>query len=207
MSQSRPGRVRGLAVAVVVAGLAVPFLASTGSAETVARQVARQVARPAAQPAAAAAAVLKCDVRTAPKHPIAFTPALRDAAARHTEGQGVLLLENCTSPSGTITDIKSGRLEVSGSATASCRGVADLTATGTATWRNGQGTSVGTSTLTASHPGSATLADNLLSGTVASGRLKGRTFSGSGTMTSDLNQCTTAAGFTQLTGTGQISFT
>ncbi|WP_043632862.1 hypothetical protein [Nonomuraea candida] len=203
MSQSRPHRVRGLAVAVVVAGLAVPFLASTGSAET----VARPAAPPAAAPAAAATAVLKCDVRTAPQHPIVFTPALRDAAARHTEGQGVLLLENCTSPSGTITDIRSGRLEVSGSATASCRSVADLAATGNVTWRNGQGTSVGTSTLTASHPGSATLADNLLSGTVAAGRLKGRSFSGTGTMTSDLNQCTTPAGFTQLTGTGQISFT
>lgn len=198
--QSCLSRTRGLALAAVTTAVAVPFLASTGSAQ--ATSGAAAFVAPAPAPAR-----LTCAARTAPNHPITLTPPLRDAAPQQTKGQGVILFENCTSPSGAITDIASGRMEVSGTAMASCRGVADLSGSGTVTWRNEQGQVVGTSKLTAKHAGSATLADNLLQGDVVSGRLNGRHFNGTGTMTSDLRQCTAPSGFTQLTGSGRISFT
>ncbi|SEM53033.1 hypothetical protein [Nonomuraea pusilla] len=207
--QSRLSRTRALALAAATAGLAAPLLAFAGSAQ--AAQAAGASSQAASGKAASAAAVreeaaLTCTMRTAPKNPIAFTPALRDAAAQQVKGQGVVLLEGCTSPNGKVTDIASGRLEVSGTATANCRGVADLSATGTVTWRDAQGQVVGTSQLTAEHKGAASLHDSLLQGDVVSGRLKGRHFSGSATMTSDLRDCTAPSGFTQLTGSGKMSF-
>lgn len=209
--QSCLSRTRGLALAAVTAALAVPFLASTGSAQATQGAAASTAVSSAAVSAfvapAPAPARLTCAARTAPNHPITLTPALRDAAPQQTKGQGVILLENCTSPSGAITDIASGRAEVSGTALASCRSVADLKAGATITWRNAQGQVVGTSSLSAQHAGSATLADNLLQGDVVSGRLNGRQFSGTGTLTSDLRQCTAPSGFTQVTGSGRISFT
>jgi hypothetical protein len=202
--QSCLSRTRGLALAAVTAALAVPFLASTGSAQATPGATAAVSAFVAPAPAPAR---LTCAARTAPNHPITLTPALRDAAPQQTNGQGVILLENCTSPNGAITDIASGRAEVSGTALASCRSIADLKASATITWRNAQGQAVGTSNLSAQHAGSATLADNLLQGDVVSGRLNGRQFSGTGTLTSDLRQCTAPSGFTQVTGSGRISFT
>ncbi|MER6943775.1 hypothetical protein ABT294_07100 [Nonomuraea sp. NPDC000554] len=198
--QSRLSRAHGLAIGAAAAALAVPLLASAGSA---------QAAQGAAAPTATARdeAALTCALRTAPKNPIAFTPALRDAAAQQVKGQGVVLLENCSSPNGTVTDIASGRLEVSGTATANCRGAADLSANATVTWRDAKGQVVGTSKLTSAHKGSVSLTDSLLQGDVVSGRLKGRHFNGSATtMTSDLRQCTAPSGFTELAGSGQLSF-
>lgn len=214
-------RTRGIAFAAATAALAVPFLAATGSAQATPGTAAFTASAPAPASASALAlasvpapasapalapARLACAARTAPNHPITFTPPLRDAAPQQTKGQGVILFENCTSPSGAITDIASGRMEVSGTAVASCRGVADLSGSGTVTWRDAQGQVTGTSKLSAKHAGSATPADNLLQGDVVSGRLNGRHFEGTGTMTSDLRQCTAPSGFTQLTGSGRISF-
>jgi hypothetical protein len=227
--QSCLSRTRGIAFAAATAALAVPFLATTGSAQATPATTAFSASAPAPTSASAlppasapapahalapahapasalAPARLTCAARTAPNYPITFTPPLRDAAPQPTKGQGVILFENCTSPSGAITDIASGRMEVSGTAVASCRGVADLSGSGTVTWRDAQGKVTGTSKLTAKHPGSATPADNLLQGDVVSGRLNGRHFEGTGTMTSDLRQCTAPSGFTQLTGSGRISF-
>ncbi|MEU0565442.1 hypothetical protein ABZ297_08640 [Nonomuraea sp. NPDC005983] len=193
--QSRLSRAHGLAIGAATAALAVPLLASTGTAQAAPTATARDEA------------VLTCAVRTAPKNPITFTPALRDAAAQQVKGQGAFLLENCSSPNGTVTDIASGRLELSGTATASCRSAADLSANATVTWRDAKGQAVGTSKLTSAHQGSVSLADSLLQGDVVSGRLKGRHFNGSATtMTSDLRQCTAPSGFTELTGSGQLSF-
>ncbi|MCA2176314.1 hypothetical protein LDL08_08975 [Nonomuraea glycinis] len=233
--QSCLSRTRGIAFAAATAALAVPFLATTGSAQATPATTAFTASAsaptsasalpPASAPAPAhalasahapesahapasalAPARLTCAARTAPNHPITLTPPLRDAAPQPTKGQGVILFENCTSPSGAITDVASGRMEVSGTAVASCRGVADLSGSGTVTWRDAQGKVTGTSKLSAKHPGSATPADNLLQGDVVSGRLNGRHFEGTGTMTSDLRQCTAPSGFTQLTGSGRISF-
>ncbi|PZG18934.1 hypothetical protein [Nonomuraea aridisoli] len=199
--QLRLGRARRIALAVVAAGCAAPFLAATGSAQT---------ATPAAAQTRAAAAaptdVLTCSVRTAPNNPVTFTPPLRDATPQLTKGKGAILLENCSSPNGKAPNIASGRMELSGQATASCRGLADLRATGTVTWRDAQGKVLSTSTLAAEHKGSATLADSLLKGTVTAGRFNGQSFSGTATMTSDLRDCTTPAGFTTLTGSGRLTF-
>ncbi|MFI7610497.1 hypothetical protein ACIBP6_04580 [Nonomuraea terrae] len=200
--QLRLGRARRIAIAVVAAGCAAPLLAATGSARTATPAVAQT--RPAA--AAAPTDALTCSVRTAPNNPVAFTPPLRDATPQLTKGKGVILLENCSSPNGKAPNIASGRMELSGQATASCRSLADLRATGTVTWRDAQGKVLSTSTLAAEHKGSATLADSLLKGTVTAGRFNGQSFSGTATMTSDLRDCTTPAGFTTLTGSGKLTF-
>ncbi|TDD11154.1 hypothetical protein [Nonomuraea diastatica] len=183
----------------MTAGLTFPLLVSTGPAQAESGTTAPAAAAPSE-------AVLSCAIRTAPKYPITFTPPLRDAAARHTEGKGVVLLERCSSPNGNLADIASGRMDVSITATASCRSVADLRATGTVTWRDANGRVAGTSKLTAPRQGGAAPGDSLLEGDVVSGRLTGRHFSGSATMTSDLRDCTVPSGLTELTGSGRLSF-
>lgn len=202
--RSRSGHLRRLAIATVTAGLAVPLLASAGSAQAAHTPAARTGTLGAPDPA-----TLICAMRTAPKFPITFTPPLRDAAAQPTEARGVILLERCSSPNGKAADIASGRLEITGSATASCRSATNVRGTGTVTWQDAQGKSVGTSKLTteSSQTAGSSPTDSLLSGSVSSGRLSGRQVGAMATPTTDLGQCTSPSGLSELSGAGRLSFT
>jgi hypothetical protein len=77
-----------------------------------------------------------------------FTPGI-GTGARAIQGRGSGVLDGCTSPDGTATDIQSGSIVVSGKGTAGCLGPVNGTVNTTVTWYSGPnltGNVVGTST-------------------------------------------------------------
>ncbi|MEV5237949.1 hypothetical protein AB0K89_02260 [Streptomyces cinnamoneus] len=167
-------------------------------------------AAPAAAPApvrSLAGTVLSCALRTPPGEPVTFRPAVT-GQMRQVSAAGTALLDHCSSPDGSQTGIKSGRLVVRGTALASCFAADRLNGSGTITWYSapGQhGRDLGTSQL---RPGARrsgyTPADSFLSGIVTDGRMKGRHVQGSAVPTTDVTGCA-ERGVRSVAGRGRIT--
>lgn len=208
---------RGLGVtAAAVLGLAL--VAAPSVAQPVAQPVAQSVAQGAsesgvgdiaaisrpAQPAATPHTVLTCSAKTV--KPITFDPPLTQRAQSVTT-RGAISLLNCTSPDNSHPRPRSGQLTFEGSGLATCTGVKNATGSGTITWKDAQGTKLGTSTVRPNlnaidsyNPGNA-----LLFGEITAGMLKGTRTSGRAIPTTDISKCSTT-GLTGVEGAGTMDF-
>jgi hypothetical protein len=160
----------------------------------------------------AAAAALTCTVSTMPGRPVTFSPPLRSYPQRMTS-RGTLRLTRCASPSGAARRRASGRLDYSGSGTASCTSAGNLRGHATIAWRDVRGRGAGVSHLTSSTrtvtKRMVTLnpADPALSGKVDSGPLAGRSVTGSATadLAAMAQQCS-SRGIGAVSGSGTVVF-
>ncbi|MFI1801205.1 hypothetical protein ACH427_28195 [Streptomyces sp. NPDC020379] len=161
-----------------------------------------------AQPSAGAGGTLKCSLRTAPGGRITFSPAV-SSTPRRISAHGTVDLDDCTSPDGRQSRIKSGRLVLSGSGLATCSGATGVQGTGTVTWYSGgnrTGRVIGRTTVRPASGGGQgyTPVDSFLSGEAASGLMAGHTFSGTAVPTNDVKRCFTA-GLGYLEGRGSLT--
>lgn len=192
-------RVRRGIKALAVTGAALVLLV-TGT--TTAR------AQPRARASVRAGDTLKCHLQTAPGGRITFSPAVSNVP-RRISAHGTVDLDNCTSPNGRQSQIKSGRLVLGGSGLATCSGATGVQGSGTVTWYSGPnrtGRTLGRTTLQpASHGGQGyTPVDSFLSGVATSGLMSGRSFSGTAVPTNDVRRCFTA-GLGYIEGRGSLT--
>ncbi|MGA4851632.1 hypothetical protein ACOBQB_37290 [Streptomyces sp. G5(2025)] len=164
--------------------------------------------RPSVVEAARPSATLKCALTTGPRGRIQFSRAV-STTPRQISARGTLKLNNCTSPDGRQPRIRSGRLEVSGSGRASCSKVTDVKGTGTFTWYSGAhrtGRVVGRSKVVPVSNGRRgyTPVDSFLSGKIVSGRMAGRSVTGSAVPTNDVRKCF-AGGLDHVKGRGRMT--
>jgi hypothetical protein len=150
--------------------------------------------------------VLTCAMSTGSAEPITAEPAV-GKEARTVSARGVLTLTGCASPDGSFPNIRSGKVTLQGSAQASCTGVQNVTGTGTVTWKDAQGQTLGTSTIRPNMDGipSYNPGDMMLVGEVVEGKLKGKRIAGKAVPTSDIGQCS-AKGMSSVQGTGSVAF-
>ncbi len=150
--------------------------------------------------------VLTCAMSTGSAEPITAEPAV-GKEARTVSARGVLTLTGCASPDGSFPNIRSGKVTLQGSAQASCTGVQNVTGTGTVTWKDAQGQTLGTSTIRPNMDGipSYNPGDMMLVGEVVEGKLKGKRIAGKAVPTSDIGQCS-AKGVSSVQGTGSVAF-
>ncbi|UFQ19892.1 MULTISPECIES: hypothetical protein [Streptomyces] len=175
--------------AAAVTATAVLTLFATGSTS----QAGPQTAGAPSAAVAAPRATLKCTLRTGPGQRITFSPAVT-STPRKISARGSANLNNCTSPNGRQSGIRSGRITLKGSAHASCSRARSLKGTATATWYSGPhrtGRVLGHSTFRPAPHGTRgyTAADSFLNGTVASGRMAHRSFSGTAVPTNNVRHC------------------
>ncbi|MBG0824134.1 hypothetical protein HS048_25840 [Planomonospora sp. ID91781] len=194
-------------ITALTAVLAAALAATAPFAPAATARTAQVSAAPALTDAriSAAPAKLVCTAATEPGRPVTFTPAVGLLPAP-VETKGTLRLSSCTSPDGSQSRLKSGRLAMKGSGRASCTGVSGLRSQGTITWYDSRGRAAGTSKI---RSGSRELsgtnpADALLVGKVVSGPMKGRRVAGSATPTTDLTSCT-VSGVSAVEGSGRLT--
>ncbi|GAA2973303.1 hypothetical protein [Streptomyces enissocaesilis] len=195
--------VRHLRAAAVTA-TALLTLFATGAAS----QAGPRTAAPAPATSAAVQGTLRCSLVTAPGQRITFSPAVT-GATRKISARGSADLNNCTSPNGRQSRIASGRLTMAGTAQASCRRASSLSGKGTVTWYAGPnrtGRVLGRSTLAPAPGGTRgyTAADSFLNGTVVSGLMAHRAYSGSAVPTNNVRRCF-STGVKYLQGRGAFS--
>jgi hypothetical protein len=181
----------------VLAALATALAATAPFAPAATARTTAQAPAPAAK--------LVCAAATEPGRPVTFTPAVGLLPAP-VDTKGTLRLSSCTSPDGSQSRLRSGRLTMKGSGRASCTGVSGLRSQGTITWYDSRGRTAGTSKIrSASRELSGTNpADALLAGKVVSGPMKGRHVTGSATPTTDLTSCT-VSGVSAVEGSGRLT--
>ncbi|MET9550264.1 hypothetical protein ABZY36_33895 [Streptomyces sp. NPDC006627] len=175
--------------AAAVTATAVLTLFATGTTS----QAGPQTAGAPSAAVAAPRATLKCSLRTGPGQRITFSPAVT-GTPRKISARGSANLDNCTSPNGRQPRISSGRLTMKGSARASCSRARSIKGKATVTWYSGPhrtGRILGRSTLRPAPHGTRgyTAADSFLNGTVASGRMAHRSFSGTAVPTNNVRRC------------------
>ncbi|MGI5160815.1 hypothetical protein [Microbispora sp. CA-102843] len=191
--------------AAAVAGLALvvaPTVAQGASGGTSAN--ARPVADPSPkQPGGHT--VLTCAVST-DGQPITADPAV-GKETRTVTAKGSVTFTNCTSPDGSFPNIRSGTATLKGTGQASCTGIQNVTGTGTITWKDGQGQTLGTSTVRPNLDGinSYNPGDMMLVGEVTEGKLKGKRIAGKAAPTSDISQCS-SKGVSSAQGSGSAAF-
>ncbi|TQS26124.1 hypothetical protein [Microbispora sp. KK1-11] len=201
--------------AYLACGVAAAAAAVAGLALVVAPTVAQgassgggQSTRPVADPSPkqpGGHTVLTCAVSTNGQ-PITADPAV-GKDARTVSANGALTLTNCASPDGSFPNIRSGTATFKGTGQASCTGVQNVAGTGTITWKDAQGQTLGTSTvrpnldgINAYNPG-----DMMLVGEVTEGKLKGKRIAGKAAPTSDISQCS-SKGVSSVQGSGTVAF-
>ncbi|WP_169952240.1 hypothetical protein [Microbispora sp. H11081] len=205
MSRSRTYLACGLGAAgVAVLGLALSVVPSVAQGASGGERT-RPVVNPSPkQPGGHT--VLTCAMSTGSAEPITAEPAV-GKEARTVSARGVLTLTGCASPDGSFPNIRSGKVTLQGSAQASCTGVQNVTGTGTVTWKDAQGQTLGTSTIRPNMDGipSYNPGDMMLVGEVVEGKLKGKRIAGKAVPTSDIGQCS-AKGVSSVQGTGSVAF-
>ncbi|WP_182906173.1 hypothetical protein [Microbispora sp. H13382] len=206
VSRSRTYLACGLGAAgAAVLGLALTVVPSVAEGASGGGARTRPVADPSPkQPGGHT--VLTCAVSTGGGQPITSDPAV-GKEARTVTAKGVLTLTGCASPDGSFPNIRSGTATLQGSAQASCTGVQNVTGTGIISWKDGQGQSLGSSTIrpnldaiNAYNPG-----DMMLVGEVTDGKMKGRRIAGKAAPTSDVSQCS-SKGVSSVQGSGTVAF-
>ncbi|WP_432930440.1 hypothetical protein ACQPZZ_08320 [Microbispora sp. CA-135349] len=206
VSRSRAYLAAGLgAAAAGVLGLALTIVPSVAEGASGGSGAST---RPVAEPSpkqAGGHTVLTCAVGT-DGQPITADPAV-GKDTRTVTAKGALTLTGCASPDGSFPNIRSGTATLQGSAQASCTGVQNVTGTGTITWKDAQGQTLGTSTvrpdldaINAYNPG-----DMMLVGEVTEGRMKGKRIAGKAAPTSDVSQCS-SKGVSSVQGSGTVAF-
>ncbi|GIH61498.1 hypothetical protein [Microbispora siamensis] len=194
------------AAAAAVAGLALvvaPTVAQGASGGT--GTSTRPVADPSPkQPGGHT--VLTCAMSTSSAQPITADPAV-GKEARTVTAKGTLTLTNCASPDSSFPNIRSGTATLQGSGQASCTGIQNVTGTGTVTWKDAQGQTLGTSTIRPNMDGIASYnpGDMMLVGEVTEGKLKGKRIAGKAAPTSDIGQCSTK-GVSSVQASGTVAF-
>ncbi|KAB8186341.1 hypothetical protein [Microbispora catharanthi] len=206
VSRSRVYLTCGLgAAAAGVLGLALTVVPSVAEgASSGGSQSTRPVADPSPkQPGGHT--VLTCAVSTNGQ-PITADPAV-GKEARAVTAKGTVTLTNCASPDGSFPNLRSGTATFKGTGQASCTSVQDVAGTGTITWKDAQGQTLGTSTvrpnldaINAYNPG-----DMMLVGEVTQGKLKGKRIAGKAAPTSDISQCS-SKGVSSAQGSGTVAF-
>ncbi|MBM7171110.1 hypothetical protein JQK87_22450 [Streptomyces sp. G44] len=190
--------------ATVVTATAVLTLFATGATS----QAGSPTAAAPSATVAAPQATLKCSLRTGPGQRITFSPAVT-STPRKISARGSANLDNCTSPNGRQPRIRSGLITVKGSAHASCSSVRSVKGEATVTWYSGPnrtGRLLGRSTLRPAQHGTRgyTPADSFLDGTVTSGRMAHRSYSGTAVPTNDVRRCH-SSGVSHLKGRGTLT--
>ncbi|MFF8641271.1 hypothetical protein [Streptomyces sp. NPDC015345] len=190
--------------AAAVTATAVLTLFATGTTS----QAGPQTAGAPSAAVAAPRATLKCSLRTGPGQRITFSPAVT-STPRKISARGSANLDNCTSPNGRQPRISSGRLTMKGSARASCSRARSIKGKATVTWYSGPhrtGRILGRSTLRPAPHGTRgyTAADSFLNGTVASGRMANRSFSGTAVPTNNVRRCY-SRGVSYIEGRGSLT--
>ncbi|MFF4778743.1 hypothetical protein [Microtetraspora fusca] len=201
----------------VVGGLAAAAAAVLGLALVAAPSLAEGMSGGAAKPAAPVAApspsqpgghtVLTCTMATAGAQPITFDPPVSQEV-RTVNVRGTLTLTNCASPDSSFPNLHSGTVTMQGSGQLSCGGGAqNVTGTGSITWSDAQGKSLGTSTIrpNLNAINSYNAGDMLLIGEVTDGKMKGKRIAGNAVPTSDISQCS-GKGVSSLQGNGSVAF-
>lgn len=151
---------------------------------------------------------LSCTLTTGPGERISFSPAV-SSTPRSVSARGSAQLNNCSSPNGRQSRIRSGQLTLSGTGRASCARASGIRGSGTITWYSGphrSGRIVGRSALRPASNGSRgyTPLDSFLSGTIVSGLMQGHPFSGVAVPTNDVRRCY-GSGVGYVQGRGRLS--
>ncbi|MFE9370058.1 hypothetical protein ACFYM2_09825 [Streptomyces sp. NPDC006711] len=151
---------------------------------------------------------LSCTLNTGPGERISFSPSVT-STPRSISARGSAQLNNCSSPNGRQSRIRSGQLTLRGTGRASCTRATGISGIGTITWYSGLhrgGRVVGRSTLKPAGHGSHgyTPLDSFLSGTIASGLMQGHPFTGVAVPTNDVRRCF-GSGVGYVQGRGRLS--
>ncbi|MFI7099304.1 hypothetical protein ACIBK8_08085 [Streptomyces sp. NPDC050161] len=167
---------------------------------------AQPTGREAAPASRSTGVTLSCSLKVAAPGRIAFSPRV-STTSRRISARGTVLLDACTSPNGRQPRIRSGKLSLRGSGTATCSKVTGVRGSATVTWyagANRSGRVVGRSVITpAGGTGGYTPLDRFLSGRVASGSMARHTVSGSAVPTNDVTQCL-RGGLDHIQGRGRL---
>ncbi|MET9643682.1 hypothetical protein [Streptomyces syringium] len=154
-----------------------------------------------------AGGVLQCSLRTAPPG-ITLSPAV-SGTPRRVHARGTVHLNDCASPGGRRSRIRSGRLVLSGSGLANCSGATGVKGSGAVTWYAGANRTGGVVGRSAVRPASGgrqgyTPLDSFLGGRVTSGLMAGRSYSGTAVPTNDVRGCLTR-GLGRVEGRGRLT--
>ncbi|WP_405395471.1 hypothetical protein [Microbispora hainanensis] len=204
LSRSRVYLACGVGAAAGVVGLALTVLPSVAQGTS---GGGSQNTRPVADPSPkqpGGHTVLTCAVSTS--GPITADPAV-GKEARAVTAKGAVALTGCASPDGSFPNIRSGTATFKGTGQASCTGVQNVAGTGTLTWKDAQGKTLGTSTVHPNLDGIASYnpGDMMLVGEVTEGKLKGKRIAGKAAPTSDISQCS-SKGVSSAQGSGTVAF-
>ncbi|MFJ8648539.1 hypothetical protein ACIRNI_20765 [Streptomyces sp. NPDC093546] len=208
MAEARNARVQSMvraprsmrAAAVITAAFALLTIGpSSGHAQPTARGTASAAQR--------AEATLTCALQTPRGGRITFSPPV-STRPRSVSAQGTVQLNSCTSPNGRQPRIKSGKLTLRGSGTATCSRMNGVRGSATVTWYAGSnrtGRVIGRSVIApAAGSGGYSPLDRFLSGRVSSGLMAARSVSGSMVPTNDARKCF-GGGLDHVQGRGRLT--